>query len=363
MASLRGARYALASKWHQPVAGFSANPLHASLRPQLRNTARCLAQPRLGARNFSIAAIADAGVEQALAFLINGQVAGGGWVVPILTLSLVTSMMRLPLQKYSETILIRQASVSHYINLWQFFGKNAPQTAIRAARERRRILKEHKAQDWKTYAPFLGFPIWLVSSEAIRRLCGVQGGILSVLTGRYRDTAKATSEGATSISDQTTTTLVAATDDVSNGAQSLSTVLDLGVYTDTGRLIFDLAAPDPWFIGPAALGITMIITSLPSTAGMKRMVLDIPGTDMTQLPSHTKWKVRLSRAMLAASVVLPFAICQLPSGLFLYWVSSMWWTKLINQIRRSAGYDPDELVRKYTYKPGRHEDWLLRRTM
>ncbi|KAL0940912.1 Mitochondrial inner membrane protein oxa1-1 [Colletotrichum truncatum] len=349
MACLRGARYALAPRWHQPL-GYSVNPLHTSLRPCLAGSAQRFTQPRLSSRNFHISAFADGCVQSVQNALLHMHIEGIPWHLAIPMLAVSVALVRFPLQAYSGKVIERQSEAAPVINSWRYvvsLGKL--QKALRLARERKRILAERKAQDWKTWTPMLGVPFWLVNSEAIRRLCGANGGIFSLLTGNYKETT---------VSDQTAASS-SAVDAVANGVQSVGPSLDLGVYNDAGQLLLDLAAPDPYFILPATLCFTMAYTFWPRTPEMRKLVFDLADSNTAFLPTSTKWRVRLSRATLLMSFAIPVICIQLPSGLFLYWITSMWATQGLNKLTT-----PEKKIKENAIRPCRkHEEWILRRTV
>ncbi|WYZ37332.1 hypothetical protein EsH8_II_000838 [Colletotrichum jinshuiense] len=277
------------------------------------------------------------------------------WGSTIIFAALAVAIVRTPLQMVAKKIVNKQAEATPLISAWRFqVHASRLKEALQLARIRKRILKERGCQDWKTWAPALGIPIWFFMSEALRRLCGARGGWLSLMTGNYRETAKPTMDAASSVSEQASVALSSSVEAVSNGIQSLSSAVETGL-ANGGMLWFtDLTVADPTMLLPVGLMGTMLWSMFPRNKEMRKLVFDI-GNSQAYMAPGLKWRVRLSRGLLVMSVVVPAACCNLPAGLFLYWISSMMFTQLSGRFVDMALKNPRVI------KPcDKRESWILR---
>ncbi|KAH0442225.1 hypothetical protein CcaCcLH18_01663 [Colletotrichum camelliae] len=357
MASLRGARHISAPTWRLSP-GCSAKPFHACFRPGLANNAQRFNQHNIGTRRLHIQAVENC-IQLAQDHMVSLHLAGLDWLTAIFGLALIPAALRVPLTIYSTRLSVRQSKLNPLVQFWNhtIHSPTRLQKAVDLAREKRRIYKEQGVQEWKGLAPMLTIPFWLVNTEAIRRVCGANGGLLSLISGRYRGTAQPDGEGAAFISDQAAAALSAASD----GIQSAATALDTGVYYATGQLLFDIAArSDPLLLWPSLLAATMVSSFWPQGEEMKRLVFGL-STDLKLLAPGTRWRVRLSRAALVVGAVGPFTLCQLPMGLFWYWISSMWAGHAFRWFAQRFTGSPEEAIKKNKVTPCRNRESMFLR--
>ncbi|KAH9239709.1 hypothetical protein K456DRAFT_972107 [Colletotrichum gloeosporioides 23] len=350
MASLRGARHISAPTWRLP-AGCSTKPFHTCVRPGLANNTQRFTQHKIGTRRLHIQTV-ESCIQLAQDHMVSLHLAGLDWLTAIFGLALIPAALRVPLTIYSTRISVRQSKLNPLVQAWNHTVRSPTriQKVLDVARERKRIYRERGVQEWKNLAPMLTIPFWLVNTEAIRRVCGANGGLLSLITGSYREATQSDGEGAAIISDQTAAALSAASD----GIQSAATALDTGVYYAPGELLCDIAArSDPLLLWPSLLAATMVTSFWPQGNEMKRLVFGL-STDLKLLPPSTRWRVRLSRAALLVGAVAPFTLCQLPVGLFWYWISSFWAGHALRWFAQLFTGSPEKAIRENKVVPCRN---------
>ncbi|OLN92040.1 Mitochondrial inner membrane protein oxa1-1 [Colletotrichum chlorophyti] len=336
MASLRVARHAFAPSNRQPLGLAAASPYSASLRPHpISATPQAFRRNNdVSARSFHVYPYIDSAINSTCDGLIwlNSLSAAPHWGSTIVAAALGVALIRVPLHLSSKYIANRQAESTPLISAWRhMISADRLSAALQLARIRKRIAKERGCQDWKAYGPVLGIPAWFLMSESLRRLLGAGGGWLSLLTSGNKKNTESAGEAAKSVSEYASTAWSSSTDVVSKHAQQLSDAVE--AMTSGGFLWFtDLTVADPTMFGlPLILAGTMSYSFWPKDKYMRELVFDTQGAT-EYLPPAVKWRVRLTRALLCTGVVVPALCVQLPAGLFLYWITSMWFNTFFSKI-------------------------------
>lgn len=245
--------------------------------------------------------------------------------IPVAALG-VSLFIRLPLQLYARRTTLKQSSLLPFLQAWRWrhAAMHDESTSMKQFhKSSKRIFRERGCQSWKLWAPFLGLPAWLIVPEALRRMSGMPGGIISWVTGGAE---RAQAEGippgfvpdTPGLLDTSATTLQTGDSIV----QSLAT---------GGTLWFpDLTAADPWMLLPAALCGLMVYNILPQTAAQRRILFNL-SRDSAEVAAQTPAglrRLRFSRFLLATAFGFMFITQYLPTAMLLYWVSSSAWTSL-----------------------------------
>ncbi|KAF3349612.1 hypothetical protein VDGL01_03169 [Verticillium dahliae] len=249
-----------------------------------------------------------------------------------------TLTLRLPLQIYSRKIILGQRKLLPFTSSWRARHLNVhkgPYVAIQQGKTLRRIYRERGVQSWKIWVTLFSIPPWLLVPEAIRRLSGASGGILSLITGNYKNghpelaTAPAQQAviAAPGESDNFTAEPVlgslgdAPSTGVLESLQTAATQIEPSMTTG-GILWFpDLSAPDPYGLLPMAMAGLLCYTWIPKTAAGRAAMFNLSNKLSSSLET-SGWRWRLRRTAFVASLLLPMAAMNLPSGMFVYWVSS-----------------------------------------
>lgn len=154
------------------------------------------------------------------------------------------------------------------------------------------LRKELGVQYWKTSASWIQFPVFLVTIESIRRMCGTHSGLLGLLMeGPGEDASR---EEILAASDSGTSLEV---------KESLA---------NEGALWFrDLLVPDPALILPFMLSGFLFANI---------MVHDRKAAATGMEPG--KWQLRLQRSVKVVVLAIGPATLGVPSAMLIYWISS-----------------------------------------
>jgi mitochondrial inner membrane protein COX18 len=150
--------------------------------------------------------------------------------------------------------------------------------------------------------PVLQFPVWLVMAETIRRMLGIESGLLGLAVKAF--TTAPTDAIAIAESGAATPTL--------NGS-----FLEPSLATE-GMLWFpNLMVPDPTLTLPFILSGVMLGNILIGSTPTKRV---------------GRFQQRLRRLLIVVALAIGPLTLQLPAGLLLYWISSTSSAMLMNTI-------------------------------
>ncbi|KAF4777064.1 hypothetical protein HER10_EVM0011191 [Colletotrichum scovillei] len=352
MASLRAARCAITPGLRQSIGFSSARPLTASLRPHLVSRTARSPQRAIGARDFSLGGLVNSSVEATSQVVVSlhSMNATGNWTGTIVFSALLISLCRAPLQYYARRVVERQGEIAPFMAAWsrEIRGTRLSR-AMQLAKVRKRMLKELGAQNWKTWAPALGLPVWYLMSESLRRLCGANSGILSLLTGNYKNQEASAGVASTSVSEQASTAASSSADAVSSNLDSLSYVAE-GMANGGVLWFTDLTVADPTILLPAMLMGTLGWLTMPK-GEMRKYVFNL-STAEQNVPPGLRWRIRLQRGLLLTAILIPALCVNLPAGIFVYWISSMIFSqisvKIMDKVR--GKHDP--------WKPSPHYERL-----
>lgn len=290
------------------------------------------------------------------------SVTGLPWFLAIPAFALgVNLIVRMPLQVYSRHILVERLKLAPFVEAWKvrharMVGRKL--FPIRFGKTLGRIHAERGLQSWKMWTTALSIPPWLMIPEALRRMMGVPGGFFSLFLGRYQE-EKATASSSSAISPGSAgeqdsvsvlgdsavpsaavfepSSLSAGAQDTLEATQSANPIIES--LADGGILWFsDLTVADPYGLLPFTLAGLLMYTWIPSTSLERRAVFNL---STQTLPSqgqqlinfkNLQSRLRLRRAAILASVIFPLAAMKLPAGIFLYWVSSVLFSKSSNYV-------------------------------
>ncbi|TDZ58481.1 hypothetical protein CTRI78_v005386 [Colletotrichum trifolii] len=329
MASLRAARIAFPSRWHQ-APGISAGQFRASIRPHISPKSSQISQRTSGCRNFSLIAVAESSVQATQDFIYYAHGALGGapasWFLVFPGFAMLFAISRFPLQAYSAMIVKRQIEAKPLTSAWtQYIRRYPPGRRRHVYVAINRVLKERRAQAWKTYTPqVVGFPLWLLGTESVRRVCGASGGLLSLITGGYATPKQEALDSAAPALEQTATALASTVDAANESLQVAASNLDMC------WLGLDLAAPAPWFL-PVALSAVLISGIYPKNPAVKELVFDITGKKLADALPASRRSARFTRILLCFGLIGPLACCQMPAALFFYWIPSVLTTQALTK--------------------------------
>ena len=171
-----------------------------------------------------------------------------------------------------------------------------------------RMKKENGIQPWRTNIAYINVPVWFMMMETIRRMTGIEDGMLSLI-GKSLAALEGKENPGLSI-----------TDEVIPIEPSLAT---------EGMLWFDnLMVPDPTSILPFALsGILYVIYSY--QAGTIRDI-PLPWVSLDYANRVKAFNLQTLKYRKLASLAIAPATLMFPSAMLLYWFSSALATLLLS---------------------------------
>ena len=163
-----------------------------------------------------------------------------------------------------------------------------------------RMVKQNRAQNWKTYIPLIKIPIWFTMMETIRRMTGTEHGMLSLIAKPL--------------------TALKGKENPGLGTMDELIPIEPSLATE-GMLWFNnLSIPDPTIILPFALsGIVFTFFSARINNVEVLPGLSMPREQALRTQSWNQWKNRTIK--LGAFAIGP-ATLMFPSAMLLYWFSS-----------------------------------------
>lgn len=249
--------------------------------------------------------------------LITGihDTTGLSWAATIpLTAFLTRVVIVLPASVYATRVLLRRALLYPRFEesktaierkVWQDHRDKSPQERqeiqdIEGERLWARMVKQSRAQTWRTTIIYINVPIWFTMMEAFRRMTGTEDGMLSLITKPLRALQGKQNPG------------LGAMDGWMPTEPSLAT---------QGMLWFDnLLLPDPTMILPFALsGMIYVMYSVRKSFFIVESQPDATLEQATEVQSFNQWKDRTLK--LGALAVGP-ATLMFPSAMVFYWFSS-----------------------------------------
>ncbi|TAQ83418.1 hypothetical protein B7494_g8258 [Chlorociboria aeruginascens] len=210
----------------------------------------------------------------------------------------VRTILVLPLAVYVQRMSQKRVELNPLVSAWKHqlqkevmaesahLGPAATQKALvkKLKRKQKELYAQFQCQSWKSYLPILQLPIWLTFIETIRRMCGVNFGLLGRIASWF------TPEESGSLPIDYYTPLV--------GVEE--------TFSTEGALWFqDLLQPDPLFVLPFVLS-GLLLLNLSSALGKN--------------PTLLQRTVRTGSRVLAM-VMVPTTM-YFPSAMLVYWISS-----------------------------------------
>ena len=246
------------------------------------------------------------------------DVSGLPWAATIpLVAFLVRIAILLPLYAYIKRLRAKQvklfsrlqeASIALEKQIRQEHGDKSPQER-QEVQERavdhlwKRMLKQNRAQSWRTRVVHINVPIWLTMMETIRRMTGTGDGMLSLIA-------------------KPLTALPGGAQDNGPGTMDELIPMEPSLATE-GMLWFDnLMVPDPWTILPFALsGIMFVLHSTAKRFLVFDVILGVPSEWEQVIRAEAISDSRRKILRLATLAIGP-ATLMFPSAMLLYWFSS-----------------------------------------
>lgn len=149
-------------------------------------------------------------------------------------------------------------------------------------RKRIEIYKRNGCPVSKTYLPIFQLPVFLAAVEALRMMAGTHQGLLGLIAGSFAPEDTTTAE----IED------------------SKPQWYEPGLATGGALWFKDLTVADPEMRLPFMLSASMLLSL---TGGQKQSI----------------WGKRLTRALATVAVIAGPMLLHMPSGVLVYWISSM----------------------------------------
>ncbi|KAK3946444.1 hypothetical protein QBC46DRAFT_369792 [Diplogelasinospora grovesii] len=299
-------------------------------------------------RNITIAAAVETTITTTQhLFTELHHVTGTPWFVtiPLIALS-VNLIARLPLTIYTRKVAQRRAELTPIIRAWstrhvkdiskeaRLVPGQAPNEEVgkRLLKTSRRLFEGFGVQRWKDYSSFGVFPVWIISIESLRRLCGGPRGLIGTLVFGSKSAEEGGSSATSSsdAADVVSTEAVPATQDVMSAVGSGA---DPSLATGGCLWFPDLMAADPSHILPFALSAILVANILPRTQyGLRAFFgMEQPEGKPTTI-AQTPLGVRFHRALMIVALFVGPATMDLPAALHLYWISSATLTMLSTEL-------------------------------
>lgn len=290
-------------------------------------------------------------------------VTGLPWAATIpLTALLIRVLLIAPITTYAHSVSQRRQKHFPVLNAWRYVYQNklmenertekkGPQESVRLLREMmmkksNELYARTGTQRWKSFLPYLQFPVWLTAIETIRRMSGAQEGLVgllqkSVTWSELEDPLfdSKTTQSSLPPSEQAIQSDGLQTsswqDDNNSSAIPEGPVIPIEPsFATEGMLWFpDLLVPDPHLYLPFVLSLTLFanINHVERTAKKS-------GTELTT------FRRRLGNAFKIVALAVGPMTLSMPSAIHLYWISSSifalghnmfmnWYSPLMTAIR------------------------------
>lgn len=338
-------------------------------------------------RSFHLYTYINAGCQTAQdAIVALHSVTGLSWglTIPLVAVG-VNLVSRLPFNIYTSRLLQRRSQIAPvqqgwFMKLWQDAIKEKvppeqmkKEVEKRAKSQTKRLYRALGLQQWKMFLVLLGFPFWITSLEAVRRISGWSRGLqvntkpdgnpaASTLAthappASLPDTAHAT--GSVSANAVGTSPDAAAVADLPATAAQ---ILDPALASDGMLWFTDLTAADPYYILPTCFTVLLVTNLIPRDEAAKRKVFGQLYTALkrdkqspqSQAPSslappdkvevEADWRVRLLRSVMVSSPILLVLTSSFPAAMHLYTIPSLL-TTMATKFLLSKKYPAEEQVK------------------
>ncbi|KAI1826891.1 hypothetical protein F4861DRAFT_19692 [Xylaria intraflava] len=328
----------------------SHSPLSGYLISRVWSPSPHIHHPQHGRRAFHWQSTANVAIDGAQNLMVGlHSVTHLPWFLTIpLVAFTVGAVFRLPFMIHSQIVLRRRTELGPVMQAWITHFRDSiqreqipPSRFMSEVKSRQdeassRIYSKLGLQQWRLYGSVLGFPVWIIAIDAVRRLCGGPVGLVgSLITGAAGVTDNGAPARAGSVVDSSTMGPAAMDPGVISPGETIREAVVDPSLTFEGCLWFtDLTASDPYHILPFALSATLIFNLLPKTGGkfydrLRTAMGRRPQNSRSQLLAEDK-KVGLSErvrstlrmAMFGLAIMIGPATLDLPAALHLYWLTS-----------------------------------------
>lgn len=331
-------------------------------RPQLR---ACLAvSPALSTshsssprqRSIHLATYINTGCQTAQdAVVALHSVTGLSWglTIPLVAIG-VNLMFRLPFNIHTQRIIQRRSEIAPvqqgwFMRLWyDAIRENVPPESMkkeveeRAKKQSKRIYRALGLQQWKLFSVVLGFPFWIMSLEAVRRVCGWSTGMQ--IPGPEAGEAPAASTADTvQFASKDPAEVFTFSPEAATGAElppTAAQAIDPALSSDGFLWFTDLTAPDPYYILPTCFAGLMVLNLIPKDKAARTKLFgpfyDIFSKEKTAQPpapaslappkdteADGDWRVRLIRSVIFCAPGLILATSSFPAAMHMYTITSL----------------------------------------
>lgn len=236
----------------------------------------------------------------------------------------VNFAVRFPLQYYVRNRFLKRYDISHLPKAWMIRHAmmiGGDHSARMARKSTRRLYKERGIQQWKNYLPVLSVAPWLVVSDALRRVTGVDGGLLSLLLPEKSYVVNDSSKTADALDVWTGQDVLAATQEVTDAVQPAVLTIQQSLASGGALWFPDLTAADPYALLPFMLSASFLHNVLPRD---RKAIMSLLKPGQEDVPRTRPEKLRnvVQRSFILVALLAPFITMNLPAGMLLYWVSS-----------------------------------------
>jgi inner membrane protein COX18 len=220
------------------------------------------------------------------------------WVysIPLAALTIRT-FISLPLSIASRRTIQKQRELDPVLQAWQHqlqaetmreVGHLGPDVAQKTLlqkhrRKRTEIYKRNGCPLSKTWLPIFQLPVFLAAVEALRMMAGTHQGLLGLIAGNFSSVD---------------------TPDVEIEDSKLTQWYEPGFVTGGALWFKDLTVADPEMRLPFMLSASMLLS-------------------LTGAQKQSIWGKRITRALATVAVIAGPMLLHMPSGVLVYWISSM----------------------------------------
>ncbi|KAL8815264.1 MAG: hypothetical protein Q9223_005588 [Gallowayella weberi] len=216
-------------------------------------------------------------------------------------------------------------------------------------KKRNEIYGRSGTQQWKSFLPYLQFPVWLTAVETIRRMSGAQEGLLGLLQKSVtwtepedppidRKETQATTVSSEQALQNDNLPVPLSTDDDGVGNVFEGPVVPVEPsFAEEGMLWFpDLLVPDPQLLLPFILSATLFAN-----------INNVERSSRRLGAKPTAFRRRLGNAFKIVALAAGPMTLSMPSAIHLYWISSSvfalgynmfmdWYSPLVAGVRPCA---------------------------
>ena len=233
---------------------------------------------------------------------------GLSWAYTLpLTALLIRLTITAPIATYATTVYNRRLELNPLIHAWRAaIARNVYRdNSAKSPKAREKITqkalykkgvelrKRMGLQYWKSYLTIVQLPVFIVTIDTIRAMCGVKQGLLGLFSpSPSEEDAAATQEGT---------------------VKAVSSLFEPSLATEGALWFPDLLVADPAMVLPFALSASLLAAVILQERRLQKSGL-----------SFGKGRIWLGRVLKIWALLIGPAMLQLPSGMLIYWISSTW---------------------------------------